>query len=515
MANTKTSDLVELTYDELSDSDYLMVVDVSDTTMAASGTNKKISIGDIRSAATWVRNESWLAMSTINPADSEIEILHAVFPDSPNWCTTKITVTGGYSVDWGDGSSVENIASATVGYHSYSYADAAATSDVGIADAEACTFTDTGDTVNITGHKFLNGERVAFNSTTTTTGLTAYDIYYVVNATANTFQVSTTVGGSAVALTNDGTGSIYRPKYRQVLISILPQSANHFTTVDFSNAHNAAGISSLMNYCTGFLDMTISAPSATTLKFTNGSGGQAINSLVERVNIISIGALSSLANLFYDFRSLQNVPLFDTSSATTASSMFYGCYKLKTIPLFDLAACTVFSTMFYYCYSLVDVPLLDTSSATTLSNMFYNCASLEEIPHFNTSLVTSFSYMVYNCYNLKKFPALDTSSGTEFGSMFYNCTSLESIPPLDFSNAASGTSLSLTFTGADNLVRVQVLGMAWNVTISYANLTSAALNEIYTNLATVTSKTITVTGCYGVAGDDPTIATAKGWTVTG
>jgi len=26
---------------------------------------------------------------------------------------------------------------------------------------------------------------------------------------------------------------------------------------------------------------------------------------------------------------------------------------------------------------------------------------------------------------------------------------------------------------------------------------------------------ITVTGNYGVSGDDPTIATAKGWTVTG
>ena len=46
-------------------------------------------------------------------------------------------------------------------------------------------------------------------------------------------------------------------------------------------------------------------------------------------------------------------------------------------------------------------------------------------------------------------------------------------------------------------------------------LSSDALNEIYTNLATVTGQTITVTGNYGTAGDDPTIATAKGWTVTG
>lgn len=53
--------------------------------------------------------------------------------------------------------------------------------------------------------------------------------------------------------------------------------------------------------------------------------------------------------------------------------------------------------------------------------------------------------------------------------------------------------------------------------ISYAGcaLSAAALNEIYTNLGTVTGQTITVTGNYGISGDDPTIATAKGWTVTG
>jgi hypothetical protein len=53
-------------------------------------------------------------------------------------------------------------------------------------------------------------------------------------------------------------------------------------------------------------------------------------------------------------------------------------------------------------------------------------------------------------------------------------------------------------------------------TISYLNceLSAAELNKIYTGLATAT-KTITVTGNWGVASDNPAIATAKGWTVTG
>jgi len=53
------------------------------------------------------------------------------------------------------------------------------------------------------------------------------------------------------------------------------------------------------------------------------------------------------------------------------------------------------------------------------------------------------------------------------------------------------------------------------ITVSYinCNLGPEALDDIYTNLATATA-TITVTGNWGVSGDDPSIATAKGWTVT-
>jgi hypothetical protein len=54
-------------------------------------------------------------------------------------------------------------------------------------------------------------------------------------------------------------------------------------------------------------------------------------------------------------------------------------------------------------------------------------------------------------------------------------------------------------------------------TIGYnsCNLSATALNDIYTALPTVSAKTITITGNWGAATDNPAIATAKGWTVTG
>jgi hypothetical protein len=51
--------------------------------------------------------------------------------------------------------------------------------------------------------------------------------------------------------------------------------------------------------------------------------------------------------------------------------------------------------------------------------------------------------------------------------------------------------------------------------VAACKLSATALNEIYTNLPSVVTQTITVSNNYGTAGDDPTIAQNKGWTVTG
>lgn len=59
MADTKTSDLTDLT--NLADGDKLMVVDVSDTTMDASGTNKDITAQNALCASTqaWFAAQFW------------------------------------------------------------------------------------------------------------------------------------------------------------------------------------------------------------------------------------------------------------------------------------------------------------------------------------------------------------------------------------------------------------------------------------------------------------------------
>jgi hypothetical protein len=71
------------------------------------------------------------------------------------------------------------------------------------------------------------------------------------------------------------------------------------------------------------------------------------------------------------------------------------------------------------------------------------------------------------------------------------------------------------FQNCSSLSRIQAKDFRFTFSVASCKLSATALNEIYTNLPTVTGQTITVTGNYGTAGDDPAIATAKGWTVTG
>ena len=99
--------------------------------------------------------------------------------------------------------------------------------------------------------------------------------------------------------------------------------------------------------------------------------------------------------------------------------------------------------------------------------------------------------------------------------MFSGCLSLQNVPALITTAVTSSTNFGSMFSSCSSLARIEAKDFRFTFSVASCKLSAAALNEIYTNLPTVTGQTITVTGNYGTTGDDPTIATAKGWTVTG
>jgi hypothetical protein len=129
-----------------------------------------------------------------------------------NWGAAKVSLSGTTTA----GSSTVTMAS-TAGLSANMWI-----AGIGIGGTTGVGFQDSSDTVTLNNHGIPNGTRVSFTAITTTTGLTLKTIYYVVNTQTNTFQVSDTVGGTAKALTNDGTGSL---NYENYIVSIVPNTS--------------------------------------------------------------------------------------------------------------------------------------------------------------------------------------------------------------------------------------------------------------------------------------------------
>lgn len=74
------------------------------------------------------------------------------------------------------------------------------------------TFTgaNTGDLFTAPGHTLANGDRVILKGSALPTGVSADTVYYVISMSGNTFQLSLTSGGAAIALTADGAGVVWK-----------------------------------------------------------------------------------------------------------------------------------------------------------------------------------------------------------------------------------------------------------------------------------------------------------------
>jgi hypothetical protein len=107
-------------------------------------------------------------------------------------------------------------------------------------DSDSVTFTDAGDLVTLNSHGLDNGQSISFTSITSTTGISVNTRYYVISVTTNTFQVATTFGGSAIALTTNGSGTMVRDRP----VNMTAGSAS--TTWTTSNSAPLRGISSFL-----------------------------------------------------------------------------------------------------------------------------------------------------------------------------------------------------------------------------------------------------------------------------
>ena len=114
---------------------------------------------------------------------------------------------------------------------------------------------------------------------------------------------------------------------------------------------------------------------------------------------------------------------------------------------------------------------------------------------------------------LEQFELVGVTSQTNMSNMFQGCSSLQSVPAL---NTANVTNMTNMFYSCSSLQSVELTGCVIDIAVNGCRLEGPALNALYASLGTPgPSRTINVTGNPGTPFDNPTIATAKGWTVTG
>lgn len=499
----------------------------------------------------WVRNPDWLPMPNVANTEKKFVALNAIFSDS-NFLAVNCAGSAGYSVFWGDsnvsctftdsgdlvgavahglvngdivmfneittttgisvntnyyvvnkntddfqvsltsgGSAIalttngtgyinipEKVATGVQANHQYTYSAI----DTGLLTTGLVSFTDSGDLVTRVAHGRKDGDVVMFRSITSTTGISINVNYYVINSTPDTYQLSTTVGGSAVTLTTDGTGSTL--DHKQVFVTIIAQGTGTLSTVNTSVKHTQTLLST---YCTGFLDIYVTGNQISTLTFSAFNGIRHDNCERVRIGLTAVGGLGSTFG--NGFKKLSRFEIDDSSTVTDFSGMFSGCTSLVSVSPFSTSAGTgaAFQSMFSDCSSLVSIHKLDTSKGTTFTGMFSGCSALQSVPELNTTLGTSFTSMFNGCSSLKTVPMMDTKNSTSFSNMFLNCSSLVSVPPIDTAlgtvftsmfqncaalttipaiNTAAGQGFSSMFSGCSSLISIPLLNTAAGTDLS-------------------------------------------------
>ena len=277
---------------------------------------------------------------------------------------------------------------------------------------------------------------------------------------------------------------------------------------------------------------------------------------------IDTSNVTNAGGMFASCFSLTTVPSYDFSKVTFGRSLFSGCHNMTSYPDFDFSSATDLQQLFYYNRCLIDPPNITTStSLTNASYMFTSCENLrsipyfetggvtnfyqafrwchkvKELPNFNTSSGTNFSYMFENMIKLEALPDIDTSNGTDFNHFASSCLSNKYIPTYDLSNATNTynlfranykvrkipaivfpntiTNAGFMFRDMLRLDRVEATGIAETFSVYNGNLSQENLEYLFQNLATVSGETLDIGLNPGTAACDRTIATAKGWTITG
>ena len=230
----------------------------------------------------YTRPSDWPVLPTVNQGDQVFRGLYAVWNSDSNFIA--LSATGGYTVDWGDGSAPENIVSGAQAEHIYDYATvSSAVTGRGYKTVVVTVTPQSGG---------LNGLNLSKKHSQT--GVSNYGSGWLEIAISGVFSpTGLVVSSSSVTIT-------HRRLERVICI------------------YGTAAVTT-MNY------MFYNCPS------------------LQSVPLFDTAAVTTMASMFSGCSSLQSVPLFDTAAVTSMGYMFYNCPSLQSVLIAPVEVSVSFS----------------------------------------------------------------------------------------------------------------------------------------------------------------------------
>lgn len=524
----------------------------------------------------WVRPADWLSLGEPQTTTQRIRLLVAVFPGDSSYL--RLDVTGAFTVDWGDGAGPTNFASGVPASKQFMWAQHAGTDSTrGYRQAVVTVTPQAGNQLVTFSTAIAHAVFGALSGVTTPIleieGFAPNLTTFQLSANAGTptrprmlercnlagptqltsldFAFSSAVRLQVVSMDTSkctGFASTFNACSSLQAGPALDTSAgtsfnatfagcSGMRTVPLYDTSKATNTANMLQNCSALQTVPLFNLSLVTNANSMFSGCVALTSLplFDLGNVTDLGGFiqgcrslttfpawntsknTSMATFAANCSNLVSIPAIDTSKATSWASAFASCARLATIPTLDASACTTLNATFSGCASLRTAPTLTgLTNCLDMTQTFLGCSALQTVPLYDTSRITGMSQMFTNCVNLQTVPAFNTALVTNVSNMFSGCVNLVTVPAFNWSAVSSAGNVANVFNNTGNITSIAVTGLRFALSVVNNLLNAAALDALYTNLGTAAgSQAVTVSGNPGVTGDTPTIATAKGWTVSG
>ena len=349
----------------------------------------------ISDSPKWIRPAGWLTMPTITSVENKLAFLFAVYENEENCFSLNYgSAVCNYTVDWGDGTSINVINTTTITEKRYDYS---AISSIVLQDELG-----------------INYKQVIITVTLNSGTITGWVIG----------SVSSTIGAPG-----------NRPGKPQVLEAII----SHTHGINFSSRISWPllqsikivklvpigtvssffnGLISLRNF-EGFENINTTNTTTSTNTFNSigsinsinitwnsGIAGQSTmfsNSTFKKLGNINLQGSGGLGSVFASCFILTEVGTVNTNSHNTLTNLFNSNYNLRKIGTITVGgSAIVISSMFSGCYSIEEIEFTNCANIITTTTAFLNCLSLRKLIMPNMSV----SFSVVSC-NLQRQVIID------------------------------------------------------------------------------------------------------------